>query len=55
MVFNVKKCKVLHIGNSNSYCEYSMNCEGLKSVTEETDLNIIVTSDLELLIFYFKK
>ena len=44
--FNVKKCKVLHIGNSNAYYDYSMNGEGLQSVTEETDLNMIVSNDL---------
>ena len=25
MLFNVKKCKVLHIGHNNAYCDYSMN------------------------------
>ena len=27
MLFNVKKCKVLHIGHTNAYCDYSMNDE----------------------------
>ena len=27
MLFNVKKCKVLHIGHNNKYCDYSMNGE----------------------------
>ena len=49
MLFNVKKCKVLHIGYNNAYCDYtcSMNCEILQSVTEETDLGIIVSNDLK--------
>ena len=47
MLFNVKKCKVLHIGHNNAYCEYSMNGEILQSVTEETDLGIIVSNDLK--------
>ena len=47
MLFNVKKCKVLHIGHKNAYCDYSMNGEILQSVTEETDLGIIVSNDLK--------
>ena len=47
MLFNVKKCKVLHIGHNNAYCDYSMNGEILQSVTEETDLGIIVSNDLK--------
>ena len=46
MLFNVKKCKVLHIGHNNAYCDYSMNGEILQSVTE-TDLGIIVSNDLK--------
>ena len=42
MLFNVKKCKVLHIGRNNAYCGYSMNGEILQFVTEETDLGIIL-------------
>ena len=47
MVFNVKKCKVLHIGHNDAYCDYSINNEGLQSVTEETGLGIIVSNDLK--------
>ena len=47
MLLNVKKCKVLHIGHNNAYCDYSMNDEILQSVTEETDLGIIVSNDLK--------
>ena len=46
MVFNVKKCEVVHLGHNNAY-QYSMNDEGLQSVTEETDLGIIVSNDLK--------
>ena len=46
-LFNVKKCKVLHIGHNNAYCNYSMNGDILKSVKEETDLGIIVSNDLK--------
>ena len=47
MLFNVKICKVLHIGHNNAYCDYSMNGEILQSVTEETDLGIIVSNALK--------
>ena len=37
---------MLHIGH-NAYCGDSMNGESLQSVTEETDLVIIVSNDLK--------
>ena len=47
MVFNVKKCKVSHKGHNYAYCDYSMNGECLQSVIEDTDLGLIVSSDLK--------
>ena len=47
MLFNVKKCKVLHIGHNNAYHNYSMNGEDLQTVSEETDLGIIISSDIK--------
>ena len=47
MLFNVKKCKALHIGHNNAYFDYSMNGEILPSVAEETDLGINVSNDLK--------
>ena len=47
MVFNVKKCKVLHISHNNAFHSYRMNGEELQSVSEETDLGIIVSNDLK--------
>ena len=44
MLFTVKKCKVLHIGHNNAYCEFRMNVEILQSVTKETDLGIILSN-----------
>ena len=55
MLFNVKKCKVLHIGHNNAYCDYSMNGEILQSVTEETDSGIIVSNDLKQCVSAVKK
>ena len=47
MLFDVNKCKVLHIGHNNAHCDYSMNGEILQSVSEETDLGISVSNDLK--------
>ena len=47
MVFSVKKCKVLHVGHNNVHHGYSMNGEVLQSVTEETDLGVIISNDLK--------
>lgn len=47
MVFNVKKCKSLHIGHYNTHYVYSMNEEELQSVSEETDLGVAISNDLK--------
>ena len=47
MVFNVKKCKVLHVGHNNVHHRYSMHGEVLQLVTEETDLGVIISNDLK--------
>ena len=47
IVFNVKKCKVLHLGH-NVHHTYCMNGEVLQSVTKETDLGVIISNDLKL-------
>ena len=47
MRFNVKKCKVLHIGHNITYCDSLMNGEILQSVTEETDLGFNMSNDLK--------
>ena len=44
MQFNVDKCKILHIGNSNPGWQYTMNGQLLESVAEEKDLGIIMNS-----------
>ena len=44
---------MLHIGHNNAYCDYSMNGEILQSVTEETDLGIIVSDRrFSAIVFY---
>lgn len=47
MVFNVKKCKSLHIGYNNPNHDYIMDKEVLQSVSEESDLGVIISSDLK--------
>ena len=42
MTFNVKKCKVIHVGVKNPHREYKMNGESLEEVKEEKDLGIWV-------------
>jgi len=38
MLFNVDKCKVMHIGHNNTISEYVV--DGVRRVTEEKDLGI---------------
>ena len=45
----MKKCKVLHVEHNNLPHGYSMNGEVLQSVTEETDLGVIISNDLNRL------
>ena len=47
MKFNVEKCKVLHIGNSNDQVNYKMNGAELSKVTKEKDLGVVISSDLK--------
>ena len=44
MTFNIKKCKVMHIGNRNlsSACYY-MNGYKLEECQEEKDLGVLIT------------
>jgi hypothetical protein len=47
MHFNVKKCKVMHLGNSNTKSEYTMGGEKLEVTKEERDLGVIVSDSLK--------
>ena len=42
MNFNVKKCKIMHVGSRNKKFKYTMNGEELEAVTEERDLGVWV-------------
>ena len=47
MSFNVKKCKVMHVGRSNPRYAYRMGGVELDSTEEERDLGVIMTSKLK--------
>ena len=47
MLFNVKKCKVMHLGYNNGLANYTMNGNVLESVVEERDLGIIFQNNLK--------
>ena len=47
MNFNVKKCKIIHIGSKNINFNYEINNDWLPIVDQENDLGVIVSSDLK--------
>ena len=47
MVFNVEKCKVLHVGRRNSKYVYKMGDAILSEVKEEKDLGVWIGNDLK--------
>jgi len=46
MLFNVDKCKSMHIGNNNGKAKYEMNGKLLEEVIEERDLGVIMQNDM---------
>jgi len=48
MMFNVDKCKVMHLGNKNLEVKYEMSGKELESVNEEKDLGVIISKDLKV-------
>ena len=47
MLFNSKKCKVLHLGHNNVHNVYYMDNESIQPVTEEKDLGVITSEVLK--------
>jgi hypothetical protein len=47
MEFNVKKCKVMHVGNNNQRFQYTMGGEKLEVTEEERDIGVNMTSSLK--------
>ena len=47
MEFNVNKCKIMHMGNSNTEHTYVMGSTELVTTTEERDLGVIIDHKLD--------
>ena len=47
MAFNVKKCKVMHVGKNNMKADYVMGGQVLEDITEERDIGVMVTANLK--------
>ena len=47
MLFNIDKCKVMHVGHGNVKATYSMNGIVLNEVVNERDLGVIVENNLK--------
>ena len=47
MLFNIDKCKTLHIGRGNLNELYNMEGRPLEAVHAERDLGIMITKDLK--------
>ena len=48
MLFNIDKCKVMHLGHTNLNAEYSLGGKVLESVDAEQDLGVIIQNDLKV-------
>jgi CO dehydrogenase/acetyl-CoA synthase alpha subunit len=47
MLFNVEKCKVMHIGFGNMRARYMMDGVQLKEVHDEMDLRVLMQDNLK--------
>ena len=47
MLFNIQKCKVMHLGYNNNSNEYTMNQEVLESTDMEKDLGVTIHKSLK--------
>jgi len=47
MLFNIEKCKVLHIGSNNQHYIHYMDGHELEKCMEEKDLGVIFTDDMK--------
>ena len=47
MLFNIEKCKIMHIGHNNGGHTYHMSNTDLQVVTEEKDLGVMQSLDLK--------
>ena len=47
MAFNVKKCKVMHVGHGNPGYQYKMSNTVLETTAEERDLGVVMSATLK--------
>ena len=47
MEFNVKKCKIIHIGHNNPHLPYTLNNQTLVEEEREMDVGVIVSKNLK--------
>jgi hypothetical protein len=47
MVFNVKKCKIMHLGHNNICQEYTMDGQVLEETSEERDIGVTMARNLK--------
>ena len=47
MIFNIEKCKVLHVGARNPRYKYKMLNQELSEVSEEKDVGVLVHKSLK--------
>jgi ribonuclease P/MRP protein subunit RPP40 len=47
MLFNIGKCKIMHIGYNNPNATYSVDSTDLSSVDEEKDIGVVITKDFK--------
>ena len=49
MMFSEEKCKVMHIGRRNKEFVYTINGKQLQVISNEKDLEVMMTNDLKTL------
>ena len=47
MLFNIDKCKVMHLGFNNFHATYSIDGLQLQTVSEEKDLGVIMSDNMK--------
>jgi len=48
MLFNTRKCKVMHVGKTQKQFPYYMNSQQLEEVIQEKDPGILISNDLKV-------